>query len=87
MKPVVRVGDPLRPFGGEVLEGRYLAFGKPMAFEGARARCNQHGMTHILEGGSLSTLGGLAVALDGHRCACGCVVVSTLPASKMMVKP
>ena len=22
MKPVVRQGDPLRPFGGEVLEGR-----------------------------------------------------------------
>nr|WP_262923799.1 MULTISPECIES: PAAR domain-containing protein [Pseudomonas] len=77
----------MRPFGGEVLEGRYLAFGKPVAFEGARARCNKHGMTYILEGGSRSTLRGQAIALDGHRCMCGCQVVSTLPASKMVVKP
>lgn len=83
----MRVGDPLRPFGGEVLEGRYMAFGKPVAFVGAKARCNQHGMTYILEGGSFSTLGGQAVALDGHRCKCGCQVVSTLPGSKMIVKP
>lgn len=87
MKPVVRQGDPLRPFGGEVLEGRYLAFGKPLAFLGAKARCNKHGMTHIQQGGSLSTLNGQAVALDGHRCECGCYVVSTLPSSSMSVVP
>jgi uncharacterized Zn-binding protein involved in type VI secretion len=87
MLPVVRVGDPLRPFGGAVLEGRYLAFGKPLAFLGAQARCNKHGVTRILQGGSLSTLMGQAVALDGHRCACGCFVVSTLAASSMSVRP
>ncbi|PWU29043.1 PAAR domain-containing protein [Pseudomonas sp. RW407] len=87
MKPVVRVGDPLRPYGGEVLEGRYLAFGKPLAYLGARARCNKHGMTRIGQGASLSTLGGQAVALDGHLCECGCTVVSTLPLTSMSVAP
>lgn len=86
MKPLVRVGDPLRPFGGEVLEGCYLAFGKPVAFLGARARCNQHGMTRIQQGRPGSTFRGRAVALDGHRCECGCFVVSTLPASSMRVR-
>ncbi|MED5609068.1 PAAR domain-containing protein [Pseudomonas sp. JH-2] len=87
MLPLVRQGDPLRPYGGEVLDGHYLAFGKPVAFVGGRARCNKHGMTQIVEGGSLSTVRGKAVALDGHRCACGCQVVSTLPGSKMIVRP
>ncbi|BAU71846.1 PAAR domain-containing protein [Metapseudomonas furukawaii] len=87
MKPLVRVGDPLVPFGGEVLEGHFLAFGKPVAFVGARARCDKHGMTQIVQGASLSTVQGSAVALDGHPCACGCRVMSTLPGSSMSVAP
>ena len=47
MMPLVRKGDPLRPFGGEVLEGHYLAFGKPVACMGDAARCNKHGLTRI----------------------------------------
>lgn len=39
MMPLVRVGDPLRPFGGEVLSGHYEAFGKPVACVDDRARC------------------------------------------------
>ncbi|SEL93825.1 hypothetical protein SAMN05216604_1733, partial [Pseudomonas agarici] len=30
---------------------------------------------------------GKPVALDGHRCACGCQLVSTLAATSMMVAP
>ncbi|MCY1287303.1 PAAR motif protein [compost metagenome] len=87
MKPLVRMGDPLRPFGGEVLEGHFLAFGKPVAFTGARARCNKHGPTRIAEGASGASVRGRAVALDGHRCECGCQVVSTLPSASMCVAP
>ncbi|CRM80108.1 PAAR domain-containing protein [Pseudomonas sp. 25 R 14] len=87
MMPLVRVGDPLRPFGGEVLEGRYLAFGKPVACVGDLVRCNLHGLTRVAQGASGSTMDGRAVALDGHRCECGCQLVSTLPASSMSVAP
>jgi uncharacterized Zn-binding protein involved in type VI secretion len=87
MMPLVRLGDPLRPFGGEVLEGHYEAFGKPVACEGDRARCNKHGLTKIVEGASGSTMDGKPVALDGHRCACGCQLVSSLAGSSMSVAP
>lgn len=87
MMPIVRKGDPLRPFGGEVLQGHYLAFGKPVACVGDQVRCNLHGINRIVEGASGSTMDGKAVALDGHRCACGCQLVSTLAATSMIVAP
>ncbi|MND78109.1 PAAR motif protein [compost metagenome] len=87
MMPLVRMGDPLKPFGGEVLDGHYEAFGKPVACVGDRARCDKHGMTHITEGTAGSTIDGKPVALDGHRCACGCQLVSTLAATSMSVAP
>ena len=87
MKPLIRVGDPLRPFGGEVLTGHYEAFGKPVACVDDQARCNLHGMTHIIEGASGSTIDGKPVALDGHRCACGCELVSALAMTSLSVAP
>lgn len=87
MMPLVRKGDLLRPFGGEVLEGHYEAFGKPVACVGDKARCDKHGMTHITEGASGYTINGNLVALDGYRCACGCQLVSSLAASLMGVAP
>ena len=87
MLPLVRVGDALHPFGGEVLEGHYEAFGKPVACLDDQARCNLHGMTRIAEGASGSTMDGKPVALHGHRCACGCELVSSLAASSMTVAP
>lgn len=79
MKPIVRKGDTLRPFGGVVLEGHYECEGLPMACMGDAARCNKHGMTRIAEGSGLSEIDGRPLALDGHRCACGCTLVSSLP--------
>ena len=87
MMPLVRKGDPLRPFGGEVLEGHYLAFGKPVACMGDAARCNKHGLTRIAQGGAGTTMDGQPVALDGYRCDCGCTLVSTLAATDMVVAP
>ena len=40
MKPIVRMGDTLRPFGGVVLEGHYECDGLPMACVGDAVRCN-----------------------------------------------
>lgn len=87
MLPLVRVGDPLEPFGGEVLQGHFLAFGKPVACVGDQARCKQHGLTKIIQGASGSILNGKPVALHGYRCECGCRLVSTLAVSSMAVSP
>jgi uncharacterized Zn-binding protein involved in type VI secretion len=84
---LVRMGDSMSPFGGEVLEGHYEAFGKPVACKGDQARCDLHGKTYISEGSSNSTMDGKPVALDGHRCECGCRLVSSLAASSMVVAP
>lgn len=79
MKAFVRQGDGLREFGGEVLEGRYLCEGLPIACQGDAVRCNFHGVTSIAEGSELILIDEKPVALDGHRCACGCTLVSSQP--------
>jgi len=42
MMPLVRVGDPWRPFGGDVLSGHYKAFVKPVRGVDAQVRCSLH---------------------------------------------
>ena len=79
MKPVVRKGDALLEFGGEVLEGHYDCYGQPIACEGDAVRCNLHGLNVIAEGSDLMQADDKPVALDGHRCACGCSLVSSMP--------
>ncbi|MCY1285677.1 PAAR motif protein [compost metagenome] len=79
MKPVIRQGDTLRPYGGQVLEGHYECLGLPIASQGDAVRCNQHGLTRIAQGSSESWVNGRPMALDGHRCECGCTLVSSAP--------
>lgn len=78
MKAFVRQGDGLREFGGEVLEGHYLCEGLPIACQGDAVRCNFHGPTTIAQGSTLVLIDDRPVALDGHRCACGCSLISSL---------
>ncbi|WP_066752081.1 PAAR domain-containing protein [Proteus myxofaciens] len=84
MKNIIRVGDILKPYGGKVITGKYSAYGKPVACVGDRAICNKHGETYIIEGASNSTINGKPIALDGHHCACNCILVSSL--SHMKIK-
>ncbi|MFF7710473.1 PAAR domain-containing protein [Pseudomonas sp. NPDC007930] len=86
MRPPVRQGDTLSPFGGEVLQGHFRALQKPLACVGAQVRCAQHGLTQIAEGSGHCRVNGQAVALHGHRCACGCTLVSSLAAAQMRVR-
>ena len=79
MKPFIRKGDTLREHGGEVLEGHYLCDGLPIACQGDAVTCNRHGATQIAEGSGLVEIDGCPVALDGHRCGCGCTLVSSMP--------
>lgn len=76
---IIRVGDTLKEHGGEVLTGSYDAFGQPVACEGDKARCNKHGMTTIAQGDPNYCVNDKAVSLDGHKCACTCTLVSSLP--------
>ncbi len=81
MRKIIRLGDTLREYGGQVTSAWPGAkvFGKPPARRGDSALCKQHGATRIREGSSLTRLGGAEVALDGDHCECGCTLVSSLP--------
>lgn len=79
MKNIIRQGDSLREYGGKVLSGHYLCFGKAIACKGDPVQCQRHGMTTIAEGSAISQVDGQPVALHGHRCACGCTLVSSFP--------
>lgn len=76
---IILAGDTLREYGGKVLTGHYLCFGKGVACKGDPVLCNEHGMTTIAEGSTLSTVDGQPVAFHGHHCACGCTLVSSFP--------
>ena len=82
MKGVIRVGD--RTLGG----GTVLAGSNSMRFGGVYAARDGdpvccpvpgHGRTVIAEGHFAFRDNGVPVAFDGHRCACGCVLISSMP--------
>lgn len=79
MNKVIRQGDTLREHGGKVLGGHYQCFGPGFACKGDPVSCHKHGMTTIAEGSSRTMIDGQPVALHGHRCACGCTLVSSFP--------
>lgn len=79
MSKVIRKGDTLREYGGKVMGGHYQCFGAGFACKGDPVNCNEHGITTIVEGSSLTKVDGQPVALHGHRCACGCTLVSSFP--------
>jgi uncharacterized Zn-binding protein involved in type VI secretion len=74
MKPIIHNGDALREFSGEVRE----CYGLPIACLGDAVRCNLCGLNRIGEGSDLMQADDKPVALDVHRCACGCSLVSSL---------
>ncbi len=86
MQPVIRQGDALREFGGEVLEGHYECYGLPIACLGDAVRCNLHGLNRIAEGSDLMRADDQPVALNGHRCECGCSLVSSLVETETAVE-
>ncbi|VTM14355.1 PaaR repeat-containing protein [Klebsiella pneumoniae] len=80
MNKVIRKGDTLREYGGRVLMGAlsvFLVWGSPA--RATRSSVTNTGMTTIAEGSARTTIDGQPVALHGHRCACGCTLVSSNP--------
>ncbi|MEN7531901.1 PAAR domain-containing protein [Cupriavidus sp. DL-D2] len=81
MAGVIREGDRLSR-GGEVLRGGTQKFmGRALARRTDPVRCDVHGFNHIAEGSPRIRDGLLEVAEDGHRCECGCTLISSLPNS------
>jgi len=81
MKGIIRKGDKTSS-GGVVLAGSGTKKfrGIPVARKGDPVSCPVpgHGPTHIAEGHSAYKDQGLPVAFEGHVCACGCALISSL---------
>ena len=80
MKSVIRIYDKTT-HGGTVLDGssgvKFL--GREVACLMDKVSCPVHGETFIAEGDEGSKINGRPIALHGHRCGCGCTLISSLP--------
>lgn len=83
MKGVIRLGDKTN-HGGSVLtaSNNVTVRGKGVARIGDSVSCPKkgHGPTTIVEGDPNITDQGIPIAFDGHKCACGCNLISSMPA-------
>lgn len=77
-RQVIVAGDTLAPYGGEVLSGSDAdkIDGKSIARKSDLVRCAKHDTNPIEEGDDSFLIDGKAVALEGHRAGCGCMLVS-----------
>lgn len=80
MPGIIRIGDKTT-HGGTVLVGSSgLKFmGKEIACMMDKVSCPIHGTTFIAEGDTGSKCNGRPIALHGHRCGCGCTLITSLP--------
>jgi uncharacterized Zn-binding protein involved in type VI secretion len=80
--PIVRLGDQTS-HGGVVISASdtHTIEGIGIARLGDQVSCPKpgHGVNNIVEGAAKYTIGGRQVALHGHRCACGCTLIASLP--------
>ena len=82
MKGIIRIGD-MTTGGGVVLSGSpAMTFaGRKVARQGDPVSCliPGHGPTVIAEGHPTIKDNGVPIAFHGHRCACGCILLTSLP--------
>lgn len=78
MKGIIVLGD-MTTHGGKVISAQqtYTVGGKPVACVGDKIACPLHGINVIIEGEPKMLVNGKAVALHGHRCACGCQLIAS----------
>ncbi len=81
MRGIIRLGDPTS-HGGKVITASSHTFikSKPVARVGDLVSCpvRGHGDNQIVEGEANLQDESKAIALDGHKAACGCSLISTL---------
>ena len=79
--PIVRLGDSTS-HGGKVISASstHLIDGIGIARVGDMITCPiaGHSINSIVEGAATYLIGGRRVALHGHRCACGCTLISSI---------
>lgn len=81
LRGVIRLYDQTS-HGGFVIRASGSRYdGKPLALLGDLVACPLpgHGVNPIIEGEPTMTEHGKPVALHGHRTACGCTLISSLP--------
>lgn len=82
MKGIIRLGDKT-DHGGEVISASstFICLGKGVARVGDMVTCPKkgHGVTPIIEGHAMIADHGKPIAFDGHKAACGCKLISSLP--------
>lgn len=82
MKCIIRIGDK-HTGGGVVLSGstkmKFGGIGVARLGDPVSCPIKGHGPTVIAEGHPTFKDNGVPVAFDGHRCACGCKLISSLP--------
>ena len=82
MKRVIRLGDPTSHGGSVVSASSVIVInGKPVARIGDLVTCPipGHGTNPIVEGDPVWLDAGKPIALENHKSACGCSLISTLP--------
>lgn len=86
MLAIVRIGDKTT-HGGAVLTGSCtMKFGGiGVARKGDKVSCPKevHGPTTIVEGNPDYLDQGVPVAFHGHKCGCGCTLISSFSAGKV----
>ncbi|SDI64035.1 PAAR domain-containing protein [Pseudomonas panipatensis] len=82
MKGIIRIGDKTTG-GGTVLSGsetmKFHGIGAARLGDPVSCAKPGHGRTVIAEGHPTFKDHGIPVAFHGHRCACGCVLLTSLP--------
>lgn len=82
MKGIIRIGDKLSSGGTVQSAASGMKFdGREVARQGDTVWCPLpgHGVNSIAEGDQGFMHSGRPVALHGHRCECGCTLISSLP--------
>lgn len=80
MPNVIRLNDPTSHGGKvtKVVATHFTVGGIAVACVGDSCTCPVHGSVAIVEGEAVHTIGGVAVAYDGHKTSCGATLISTL---------
>lgn len=80
MRSPIRLGDTLEQGGHVTSASPTMHFmGRPLARKGDTVLCARHDLTTIAEGHEgFADQDGKPVAIQDHRCECGCRLISSL---------
>nr|WP_105583532.1 PAAR domain-containing protein [Cronobacter sakazakii] len=86
MLPIIRKGDKTTHGGSVMTCSSTMIFGGiGVARKGDKVSCPipSHGVTIIIEGNPDYLDNGIPVAFHGHKCACGCSLISSFVPAKV----